>query len=48
MTSILLECPDCGGDAEGRVLDADTADGGSETLIYHCGQGCEGLLIAVH
>jgi hypothetical protein len=46
MTTILLECPECGADAEGRVFDAETAESGSETVFYSCTEGCEGVLVA--
>jgi hypothetical protein len=46
MTSILLDCPECGADAEARVHIVDDADVARELLEYLCSEGCEGTVVA--
>lgn len=45
MTSILLDCPECGAEAEARVHIVDDADAARELLEYVCSEGCEGTVI---
>lgn len=45
MTSILLDCPECGADAEARVHIVDDADAARELLEYLCSEGCEGTVV---
>jgi hypothetical protein len=47
MTSILLDCPECGAEAEARVHIVDDADTATRELLeYLCSEGCEGTVIA--
>jgi hypothetical protein len=45
MTSILLDCPECGAEAEARVHIVDDADVARELLEYVCSEGCEGTVV---
>jgi hypothetical protein len=45
MTSILLDCPECGAEAEARVHIVDGADAARELLEYVCSEGCEGTVV---